>query len=127
MNGLQSLPQRDVHAPAKRPAPRGAWNIGQQDLERVLVIRDTLSMFEDAPGALSRKDDTVFMWWAVRAYMATRKGGPHAHADAVARHRAVEAAQAKATDYKEATRCAADSSGRPYVQASTPREDQVAD
>ena len=72
MNGLQSMPQRDVHAPAKRPAPRGAWNIGQQDLERVLVIRDTLSMFEDAPGALSRKDDTVHV-----------VGGPclHGHAE----------------------------------------------
>ena len=33
--------------------------------------------------------------------MATRKGGPHAHADAVARHRAVEATQAKATDYRK--------------------------
>ena len=95
-----SVANRPVDAPPTSDHPtKGPWAVGAESDERIATIADVLNLFDDGPSR-SDADTTIRTQWATRAYVASRCDGPYAHADAVARHRAVAAAQAKAADYR---------------------------
>ena len=93
-----SVAHRPVDAPPTSDHPtKGPWAVGHESDERIAIIADALNLFDDGPSR-SDTDTAISTQWATRAYVATRCDGPYAHAEAVARHRAVAAAQAKAAD-----------------------------
>ena len=95
-----SVANRPVDAPPKSDHPKkGPWAVGHESDERIAIIADALNRFDDG-SARSDADRAIRTQVATRAYVATRFDGPYAHAEAVARHRAVAAAQAKAADYR---------------------------
>ena len=91
-----SVAQRPVDAPPKSAPTKGAWAVGHASDERIAIIQETLNLV-DGPSPRSATDDAIRKRVATWAYMVSRFGGPYATADAVARHRAVAAAQAMAT------------------------------
>ncbi len=82
------------------PKKKGAWAVGAESDERIAIVADALNLFDDGRSR-SDADAAIRTQVATRAYVVSRFDGPYAHADAVARHRAVAAAQAKAADYRE--------------------------
>ena len=95
-----SVANRPVDRPPKSDHPtRGPWAVGAESDERIAIIADALNLFDDGRSR-SGADTAIRTQWATRAYVGTRFDGPYAHADAVARHRAVAAAQAKAAEYR---------------------------
>ena len=91
-----SVAQRPVDAPPKSAPTKGAWAVGHASDERIAIIQETLNLV-DGSSPRSATDDAIRKRVATWAYMVSRFGGPYATADAVARHRAVAAAQAMAT------------------------------
>ena len=96
MNNV-SVAHRPVDAPPTSDPKTGAWAVGHESDERIAIIADALNLCDDGRSR-SDTDAAISTQWATRAYVATRCDGPYAHAEAVARHRAVAAAQAKAAD-----------------------------
>ena len=97
-----SVANRPVDAPPKSDHPKkGPWAVGHESDERIAIIADALNLFDDGPSR-SATDTAIRTQRATWAYVGSRFDGPYAHADAVARHRAVAAAQAKAADYRGA-------------------------
>ena len=95
-----SVANRPVDAPPKSDHPKkGPWAVGYESDERIAIIADALNLFDDGPSR-SDTDTAIRTQVATRAYVESRFDGPYAHADAVARHRAVAAAQAKAAEYR---------------------------
>ncbi len=92
-----SVANRPVDTPPESAPKKGAWAVGHESDERMAIIADALNRCDDGP-ARSNTDTAISTQWATRAYVATRFDGPYAHAEAVARYRAVAAAQAKAAD-----------------------------
>ena len=92
-----SVAHRPVDAPPTSDPKTGAWAVGHESDERNAIIADALNLFDDGRSR-SDTDAAIRTQWATRAYVPSRFDGPYAHADAVARHRAVAAAQAKAAD-----------------------------
>ena len=95
-----SVANRPVETPQESVPTTGPWAVGHESDERIAIIADALNLFDDGP-ARSDADRAIRTQVATRAYVVSRFDGPYAHADAVARHRAVAAAQAKAADYRE--------------------------
>ena len=96
-----SVANRPVDAPPKSDHPKkGPWAVGHESDERIAIIADALNLFDDGPSR-SDTDTAIRTQRATWAYVGSRFDGPYAHADAVARHRAVAAAQAKAAEYRE--------------------------
>ena len=95
-----SVANRPVETPPQSDHPtKGAWAVGAESDERIAIIADALNLCDDGRSR-SDTDTAISTQWATRAYVVTRPDGPYAHADAVARHRAVASAQAKAADYR---------------------------
>ena len=94
-----SVANRPVETPPKSET-KGPWAVGHESDERIAIIADALNRFDDGRSR-SDTDTAIRTQVATRAYVESRFDGPYAHADAVARHRAVAAAQAKAADYRE--------------------------
>ena len=94
-----SVANRPVETPQESVPTTGPWAVGHESDERIAIIADALNLFDDGP-ARSDADRAIRTQVATRAYVVSRFDGPYAHADAVARHRAVAAAQAKAADYR---------------------------
>ena len=97
-----SVAHRPVDAPPTSDHPKkGPWAVGHESDERIAIIADALNLFDEGRSR-SDTDTAIRTQVATRAYVVTRRDGPYAHADAVARHRAVAAAQTKAADYRGA-------------------------
>ena len=96
-----SVANRPVETPATsdHPKKKGAWAVGHESDERIAIIADALNLFDDGRSR-SDTDTAIRTQVATWAYVVSRLDGPYAHAEAVARHRAVAAAQAKAVDYR---------------------------
>ena len=96
-----SVANRPVDRPPEsgHPKKKGAWAVGAESDERIAIIADALNRFDDGRSR-SGADAAIRTQWATWAYGATRFDGPYAQAEAVARHRAVAAAQAKAAEYR---------------------------
>ena len=94
-----SVANRPVETPQESVPKKGPWAVGHESDERIAIIADALNLFDDGPSR-SDTDTAIRTQVATRAYVESRFDGPYAHADAVARHRAVAAAQAKAADYR---------------------------
>ena len=90
-----SVANRAVETPQKSVPTKCPWAVGHESDARIAIIADALNLFDDGRSR-SNTDTAIRTQWATRAYVATRFDGPYAHAEAVARHRAVEAAQATA-------------------------------
>ena len=95
-----SVAHRPVETPQESVPKKGPWAVGHESDERIAIIADALNLFDDGRSR-SDADTAIRTQVATRAYVKSRFDGPYAHADAVARHRAVAAAQAKAADYRE--------------------------
>ena len=94
-----SVANRPVETPQESVPKKGPWAVGHESDERIAIIADALNLFDDGPSR-SDTDTAIRTQVATRAYVESRFDGPYAHADAVARHRAVAAAQAKAAEYR---------------------------
>ena len=94
-----SVANRPVETPQESVPKKGPWAVGHESDERIAIIADALNLFDDGRSR-SDADTAIRTQWATWSYVASRFDGPYAHADAVARHRAVAAAQAKAADYR---------------------------
>ena len=94
-----SVANRPVETPQESVPTKGPWAVGAESDERIAIITDALNLFDDGRSR-SDTDTAIRTQVATWAYVRSRFDGPYAHADAVARHRAVEAAQAKAADYR---------------------------
>ena len=96
-----SVANRPVDRPPEsgHPKKKGVWAVGAESDERIAIIADALNRFDDGRSR-SDTDTAIRTQVATRAYVESRFDGAYAHADAVARHRAVAAAQAKAADYR---------------------------
>ena len=95
-----SVANRPVETPPKSDHPTtGPWAVGHESDERIAIIADALNLFDEGRSR-SDTDTAIRTQRATWAYVGSRSDGPYAHADAVARHRAVAAAQAKAADYR---------------------------
>ena len=96
-----SVANRPVDRPPEsgHPKKKGAWAVGAESDERIAIIADALNRFDDGRSR-SDADTAIRTQVATRAYVVSRFDGAYAHADAVARHRAVAAAQAKAAEYR---------------------------
>ncbi len=95
-----SVAHRPLETPQESVPKKGPWAVGHESDERIAIIADALNLFDDGRSR-SDADTAIRTQVATRAYVKSRFDGPYAHADAVARHRAVAAAQAKAADYRE--------------------------
>ena len=94
-----SVANRPVETPQESVPTKGPWAVGAESDERIAIIADALNLFDDGPSR-SDTDTAIRTQRATWAYVGSRFDGPYAHADAVARHRAVAAAQAKAAEYR---------------------------
>ena len=96
-----SVANRPVETPQESVPKKGPWAVGAESDERIAIIADALNLFDEGRSR-SDTDTAIRTQRATWAYVGSRFDGPYAHADAVARHRAVAAAQAKAADYRGA-------------------------
>ena len=94
-----SVANRPVETPQESVPTKGPWAVGHESDARIAIIADALNLFDDGRSR-SDADTAIRTQVATRAYVKSRFDGPYAHAEAVARHRAVAAAQAKAADYR---------------------------